>query len=69
MKHKIVFLLFIIVFVSGCSFKQAVPDSWKDEILMAQECGMDGLMCCPDTEPSCQYGQECCVNPNDDTKN
>lgn len=32
-------------------------------ILMAQECGLDGLKCCAG-EPKCSFGQECCIDAN-----
>lgn len=37
---------------------------WEDEVLMASECGFEGLACCPE-EPRCLYGQQCCVSPRD----
>jgi hypothetical protein len=57
----IFFSLFLIVFLSGCSFKKEVKEdiSWEEEVLMAEECGMDGLKCCVE-DPVCRYGQNCC---------
>ena len=71
MKIKIGILLIIPLFVSGCLNlnKNSEDNSWKDEILMAQKCGMDGLRCCTDPENSCHYGQACCVDPNDFNNN
>lgn len=40
----------------------------KPDVLLAQECGFDGLKCCA-TEPSCSYGQQCCVDPNNSSNN
>ncbi len=76
MPKKIIFIflsLFLGVFlISGCSLKKAPvlenPDSWEDEILMAQECGMDGLKCCTE-DPACRYGQSCCTAPDSSGKN
>ncbi len=61
--------LFVLLFViSACSLGSSGEggDDWKDEILMAQECGEEGLMCCVDQDPVCKYGG-CCVDPNDTT--
>lgn len=63
----------LIIFLAGCSLggqkKKSGNNDWKNEVLMAQSCGIDGLMCCPDKDPKCQFGQECCVDPNDDKRN
>lgn len=37
-------------------------------ILIAQDCGMDGLQCCSN-EPKCSFGQECCIDPNNPKQN
>lgn len=71
MKNKIVFLLLILLLLNGCSFgkdKQG-SDNWENEVLVASECGMDGLRCCSDPEVACQFGQECCVDPNNPENN
>jgi hypothetical protein len=44
-------------------------DDWENEVLLASECGLDGLRCCADEDPSCKYGQECCVSPLDPERN
>lgn len=68
-------ILIIIIFplvIGGCAHKKndaTKNDDWENEILMAQSCGMDGLMCCPDKDPQCQFGQACCVDPNDPKRN
>jgi hypothetical protein len=68
MGKKIIFsLLLIILIFTGCKKKQTVQndESWKDEILWAQECGLEGMMCCGEEgkEPTCFYGLNCCINP------
>ncbi|NTU98484.1 hypothetical protein HGA64_00540 [Candidatus Falkowbacteria bacterium] len=65
-KSLLLFLLPLIL--SGCSLPFAQKKAEKPEILMAQECGMDGLKCCA-TSPACSYGQQCCIDPNDPARN
>ena len=65
------FLLLALLF-TGCAQKALVPDnnvSWQNEVKYATECGMDGLRCCTDTDPSCLYNQQCCVNPDNPNDN
>jgi hypothetical protein len=50
-------------YVNKNAYKQV-----KQDILMAQECGMDGLKCCA-SEPKCSFGQQCCVNPSNESEN
>lgn len=38
------------------------------DVLLAQDCGMDGLQCCA-SDPKCSFGQECCADPNNSGKN
>lgn len=62
---KIYWLVLLVLIFSGCSIRNLVPDknvSWQEEVVMAKECGMDGLMCCPDTDPPCLYGMQCCTD-------
>jgi hypothetical protein len=67
-------LRIIVVFISlplilsGCSlpFGDKAPE--RPEVLFAQECGVDGLKCCV-TEPACTYGQKCCTDPADSSRN
>jgi len=66
---NICLLLFLSFSLSACSGgTDKITDDWKDEILIAGECGEEGLMCCVDQDPACKYGS-CCVDPNDDSKN
>ncbi len=79
MKYKkfnfLYFSLFLILFLclfTGCSIEQnnyTVDDDWEDEVLVVSDCGFDGLKCCLDQEPSCNFGQTCCTDPNDESNN
>lgn len=62
--------LFLILALSGCSIPSfnSVGDRKPVPVMLAQECGMDGLKCCA-TDPSCSYGQTCCVNPGNASEN
>jgi hypothetical protein len=66
------YFLFYILFIlalTGCSILPSKQTSSNlPPVLLAQECGMDGLKCCA-TSPSCNYGQECCVNPSNPNDN
>ncbi len=68
---KISSVIILLAFtLSGCFLNKEEDknnNDWQNEILMAQECGMDGLPCCLDKDPSCFYGQQCCVDPNNPT--
>jgi hypothetical protein len=66
MKRIFLLVFILMVFLAGCSLqKTAKPDnSWKSEVLQAQECGMDGLPCCQSKDQPCLYNQECCIDPN-----
>ncbi|MEI7498321.1 MAG: hypothetical protein WCK11_03505 [Candidatus Falkowbacteria bacterium] len=64
-------LLFFALFVlAGCGWSnnQVKDDSGKPEVLLAQDCGLDGLKCCA-TDPACTHGQQCCSDPNGTGKN
>ncbi len=65
MKYKALALIFIL-FLSGCAGGEKVDndEEWNTDVLIAQDCGMDGLQCCLDQEPQCQFGQTCCFAPN-----
>ncbi|HAM88930.1 TPA: hypothetical protein DDY55_00590 [Candidatus Falkowbacteria bacterium] len=68
---KILLLLLLLIF-SGCSISQKKSTSnsnWQNEVLLADECGYDGLKCCEDKDQPCKYGQNCCVNPGNDKDN
>ncbi len=67
---RVIFLLFVL-FLLGCSKSdnQVINDNWENEILMMEDCGSDGLKCCVDQEPACLFGQTCCVDPNNLSRN
>lgn len=70
MKRRFLIIFCLLFLLSACG-KSNVPqndDSWKSEVLQMEECGMDGLACCIEQEPACLFGQECCVDPFDDTR-
>jgi hypothetical protein len=63
----LIILLFAAIVLSGCSLpfaKKLIPDNWRNEIVMGRDCGVDGLQCCVNQNPSCQFGLECCNDPN-----
>lgn len=63
MRKCLLFLFCLFFILTGCVSRQ-VPEvaDWEEEVLIAEECGMDGLSCCME-EPQCKYGQTCCFNP------
>jgi hypothetical protein len=72
MKIKAGFLLLLLFLPTGCLNREPRPDEnvrWQDEVILAQDCGMDKLRCCPDREPPCFYDQICCPDPNDLERN
>jgi len=72
MRFRVCFLLVLLLIITGCLNKEPRPDenvSWQEEILLAHDCGMDGLRCCVDREPPCFYEQVCCVDPNNPKRN
>jgi hypothetical protein len=70
-KIKLISLLIVIIFLlAACSSGRQAEnqESVQPEILMAHDCGFDKLKCCQE-EPSCKYGQKCCLDPNDSKNN
>lgn len=66
---SIIFLLIITVFFAGCAAKNDKNTGRRvPEVLLARDCGLDKMKCC-DEDPPCSYGQECCADPNDSSKN
>lgn len=72
-KTKIIILAIFFVFsLSACSFdfqKTEEISDWEDEILMAQECGLEGLSCCLNNDSPCEADLQCCFDPNNPTIN
>jgi len=65
-KLKFWLLFFLFFLISGCSLNKnkAYQESFEPEVLIAQECGLEGLRCCLENdEEKCQYGLECCLDP------
>ena len=66
-KFKVIFVASLLLILSGCTLfgqnSNIDSDDWENEILMAQECGLEQLPCCRDQEPICEHGLNCCVDP------
>jgi hypothetical protein len=63
---KILLIFVLILAISACSRNKNsgnAEDDWENEVLLASECGMDGLRCCAAPEEACRYGQQCCSDP------
>lgn len=62
-------IIMIALTLSACRlpfFSERGNDTnWQEEVLWANECGEEGLQCCPDRDPGCSYGLDCCTDPND----
>jgi hypothetical protein len=73
MKYKCFVVIFLLlILLPGCLLKKdknISSNDWQNEVLMAQECGLDGLPCCVDKNKPCQYELNCCVNPTDNKQN
>jgi hypothetical protein len=71
MKHlkPILFVVFLLLALSVLWYffiyqtKRPLPP----EMILATECGQDKLKCCTD-EPKCLFGQKCCPDPNNSTR-
>jgi hypothetical protein len=71
MKYRIlslIFLFFSLFALTACGTVKQENTQKVPEVLMGADCGFDRLKCC-DTSPTCNYGQQCCVDPNDASKN
>ncbi len=69
MKKRLILLsLLVVLTVSGCSGGKKTPKNEQPEILLAQDCGLDLLPCCA-SDPTCNFGQQCCVDPNNHNRN
>lgn len=60
--------LLVLFFTAACGQpdKEIYRDSWKDDVLVAQECGLSGLSCCFDQENKCESGLDCCIDPSNE---
>lgn len=66
-KKVIILAIFLVLQLSGCSSifeKSKEVTDWEDEVLMARECGIEGLPCCLDNEEPCEINTTCCFDPN-----
>ncbi len=64
---RLVALVGVLLISAGCFNRHVDPKAdtnWQDDIVMAKDCGMDGLRCCVDQDPACYYGMTCCSDPN-----
>jgi hypothetical protein len=63
-------LLFLLSFLllSGCAIGEKKVKKEQPEILLAQDCGLDRFPCCA-SNPVCNFGQQCCVDPNNANRN
>lgn len=68
--YRYLLVITVLLVFSGCalSFKKEAPKRQVPEVMLGQDCGFDKLQCCK-TDPSCSFGQQCCVDPNDSTRN
>ena len=59
--------------ISGCDIrnkdKNINDESWKDETLVMDDCGSDGLKCCVNKDVPCFFEQICCTDPNNSERN
>jgi len=65
---KFVFIFVLIFTLSGCISNKQSMENGQQEILLAHDCGFDYLPCCKDN-PICNYGQKCCIDPNNKNRN
>lgn len=65
---KISILLLLVFVISGCSnpfgkTSAVNSDDWEKDVLLASDCGQDGLACCAAPKDPCLFGQQCCSDP------
>jgi hypothetical protein len=71
MFHKcllLILLFFSLFFLSACANDNRDTGRRVPEVMLGTDCGFDKLKCCT-TTPICTYGQQCCADPNDSTRN
>jgi len=62
----------VLLLFSGCNISQEISDKTKGsqgDVLLADECGFDGLKCCDNPDQQCKYGQMCCVATENNQEN
>ena len=72
---KIIIIFFIVAaafaaggyFVYQKYFSVNEDENWMNEIALGQECGIDGMRCCKDKKPECNYST-CCIDPGNSKK-
>lgn len=61
-------LSLLLLILGGCADGPKPSKRAQNEILLASECGFDKLSCCA-SDPACNFGQQCCADPNDPNRN
>ncbi|MDD4902014.1 MAG: hypothetical protein PHE24_02655 [Patescibacteria group bacterium] len=64
----LILLTFSLLILPACATNNQPPARRVPQVLLGVDCGFNKLKCCA-TTPSCNYGQQCCVDPNDATRN
>lgn len=69
-KRLILYGIIGVILFTGCSKSEPIVEDteWTNEVIYAEECGLNGLACCVDKDSECKYGLECCVNPFNNTE-
>jgi hypothetical protein len=65
---SLILLILSLFILSACAQKSQESESNVPEVMLGTDCGFDRLRCCTST-PVCNYGQQCCVSPNDASQN
>jgi hypothetical protein len=64
----LILLVFSICVLTACAEYDQSTSRYVPEVMMGTDCGFDKLKCCTST-PVCNYGQQCCLDPNDSNRN
>jgi hypothetical protein len=65
---SLILVIFSLFFLTACTKNNDENAQKAPEVLLGTDCGFDRLKCCA-TTPTCNYGQQCCVDPNDNSRN
>jgi hypothetical protein len=65
---SLILLASLLFVLSACSNNDQSNKRYVPEVMLGTDCGFDKLKCCA-TTPTCNYGQQCCIDPNDAGKN